>query len=149
MPGNVNLWPAATCNTLNLGVTVFWSCFLTVSNARTSHASITISLPSFCSKLFLLGAANFLVIAVAVGARSNEQLQEHEQARAQGMLSWTCPPIPNAHLASAGEGNKPNPDQQLVVGPARRLPKHLSHYAIRKGLLTDSVALMGSKLPRK
>lgn len=142
MPGSVNLWLAATCIILNLAVTVFWSWFLTVSNARASHASVTVSLPSFCSKLFLLGVASSLVVAIAVGTCSNEQLQEREQARAQGMRSWTCPSILNTHLASAGGGNKPNPDRQPVLGPAHRLPKHSSHHAIRKGLLMDSVALM-------
>lgn len=106
MPRNINLWVAAICNILNLGVTVFWSWFSTVSNARVSHAFIAISLPSLCSELLLLGVASFSLVAIAVGA-CNEQLQEREQARVRGMLSWRCPPAPNPHLVSAGGAINP------------------------------------------
>lgn len=46
------------------------------------------------------GVASFSLVAIDVGARSNEQLQECAQAKAQDTLSWRCPPALNAHLAS-------------------------------------------------
>lgn len=91
-PRNINLWPAARCDTPKQGMTVFWSCFSTVSNARASHAPIAISLPRFCSEFLVLGVASFSLVAIAVGARSNEQLQERAQAKGHAELEVsTCP----------------------------------------------------------